>query len=126
MLDDWFRLIAVAATALPICALAAPASHAQQWPTHPVRFVLPFGPGSGADTGARLIADKLQQEWRQPIVSQLSAAVSAAIREPDVAKRFADMSANAVGDTPAEMATFLHQERERWGKVIRISGAKAE
>ena len=61
-----------------------------------------------------------------PIVSQLSAAVSAAIREPDVAKRFADMSANAVGDTPAEMATFLHQERERWGKVIRISGAKAE
>lgn len=60
------------------------------------------------------------------IVSQLSSAVSAAIREPDVVQRFADMSANAVGDTPAEMAVFLHQERERWGKVIRASGAKAE
>jgi tripartite-type tricarboxylate transporter receptor subunit TctC len=61
-----------------------------------------------------------------PIVNQLSSAVSDAIREPDVAQRFADMSANAVGDTPAEMAIFLHQERERWGKVIRASGAKAE
>jgi tripartite-type tricarboxylate transporter receptor subunit TctC len=60
------------------------------------------------------------------IVGQLSSAVSEAIHQPDVAKRFADMSANAVGDTPAEMAAFLHQERERWGKVIRASGAKAE
>jgi tripartite-type tricarboxylate transporter receptor subunit TctC len=60
------------------------------------------------------------------IVSQLSSAVSDAIRDPDVAQRFADMSANAVGDTPAEMAAFLQQERERWGKVIRASGAKAE
>jgi tripartite-type tricarboxylate transporter receptor subunit TctC len=61
-----------------------------------------------------------------PVVNQLSSAVSDAIREPDVAQRFADMSANAVGDTPTEMAIFLHQERERWGKVIRASGAKAE
>jgi tripartite-type tricarboxylate transporter receptor subunit TctC len=60
------------------------------------------------------------------IVNQLSSAVSDAIRDPDVAQRFADMSANAVGDTPAEMAVFLQQERERWGKVIRASGAKAE
>jgi tripartite-type tricarboxylate transporter receptor subunit TctC len=60
------------------------------------------------------------------IVSQLSSAVSGAIRDPDVAQRFVDMSANAVGDTPAEMADFLRQERERWGQVIRISGAKAE
>ena len=44
------------------------ASLAQQWPTHPVRFVLPFGPGSGADTAARLITDALQQKWGQPIV----------------------------------------------------------
>jgi len=60
------------------------------------------------------------------IVGQISSAVAEALREPDVAKRFVDMSANAVGDTPAEMAVFLRQERERWGKVIRASGAKAE
>jgi tripartite-type tricarboxylate transporter receptor subunit TctC len=56
------------ALALTIHALAATASFAQQWPTHPVRFVLPFGPGSGADTAARLFIDKLQQKWGQPII----------------------------------------------------------
>ena len=60
------------------------------------------------------------------IVRKLSSAVSEAIHEPDVAKRFVGMSANVVGDTPAEMEDFLRQERERWGNVIRASGAKAE
>ena len=68
MLDGWFRLTVVAALALAIHASAATATLAQQWPTHPVRFVLPFGPGSGADTGARLIADKLAQKWGQPVI----------------------------------------------------------
>jgi hypothetical protein len=36
------------------------------------------------------------------------------------------MSADVVGDTPAEMEDFLRRERERWGNVIRASGAKAE
>jgi len=68
MLNGWFRFTMVAALALAIDALAATAGLAQQWPTHPVRFVLPFGPGSGADTAARLITDKLQQKWGQPII----------------------------------------------------------
>ena len=67
MRNGWFRLNTLA-LALPILALSATASLAQQWPTHPVRFVLPFGPGSGADTAARLITDTLQQKWGQPIV----------------------------------------------------------
>lgn len=68
MLKVWLRLTIAAALALAIHAIAATASFAQQWPTHPVRFVLPFGPGSGADTAARLIADKLQKKWGQPVV----------------------------------------------------------
>jgi len=68
MRNGWFRLAMAAALALAVHAIAAPASLAQQWPTRPVRFVLPFGPGSGADTAARLIADKLQQKWGQPVV----------------------------------------------------------
>jgi tripartite-type tricarboxylate transporter receptor subunit TctC len=68
MLNGWFRLISIAALALAVCAIATTASRAQQWPTHAVRFVLPFGPGSGADTAARLITDKLQQKWGQPII----------------------------------------------------------
>jgi tripartite-type tricarboxylate transporter receptor subunit TctC len=68
MRNSWFRVGMVAAQALAIHALATTASAAQQWPTHPVRFVLPFGPGSGADTAARLITDTLQRRWGQPVI----------------------------------------------------------
>jgi tripartite-type tricarboxylate transporter receptor subunit TctC len=68
MLNGWFRINRVVALALAINGLAGTASFAQQWPTHPVHFVLPFGPGSGADTAARLLLDKLQQKWGQPVV----------------------------------------------------------
>jgi tripartite-type tricarboxylate transporter receptor subunit TctC len=48
-------------------ALSAPAM-AQTWPNKPVRMVLSLGPGSGADIGARLYADRLTKLWGQPVV----------------------------------------------------------
>jgi tripartite-type tricarboxylate transporter receptor subunit TctC len=68
MLNSRFHLTAIATLTFVICATATTASPAQQWPAHTVRFVLPFGPGSGADTAARLITDKLQQKWGQSII----------------------------------------------------------
>jgi tripartite-type tricarboxylate transporter receptor subunit TctC len=47
---------------------AARAQQAQNWPTRVVKFIVPFGPGAGADIGARLFAEKLQAKWRQPVV----------------------------------------------------------
>jgi tripartite-type tricarboxylate transporter receptor subunit TctC len=45
------------------------AAQAQQtWPTRAVKFIVPFGPGAGADIGGRLFADKLSQKWGQPVV----------------------------------------------------------
>jgi tripartite-type tricarboxylate transporter receptor subunit TctC len=41
---------------------------AQSWPERPVKLILPLGPGSGADIGARLFADRLTQRWGQPVV----------------------------------------------------------
>lgn len=39
-----------------------------QWPQRTVRFIIPFGPGAGADTSARMLAPRLQQKWGQPVV----------------------------------------------------------
>src|SRR5436853_5381812 len=50
--------------ALPI---ASPAQ-AQNWPQRSVRFIVSLGPGSGADIGARLFADRLTGRWNQPVV----------------------------------------------------------
>ncbi len=44
------------------------ASASADWPTHPVRFILTLGPGSGSDIEARLFADRLSQRWSQPVV----------------------------------------------------------
>jgi tripartite-type tricarboxylate transporter receptor subunit TctC len=47
---------------------ATPASAQGNWPTRPVRFIIPLGPGSGVDITARLVADKLSAKWGQPVV----------------------------------------------------------
>ncbi len=49
-------------------ALLGGAAHAQSWPQKPVRFILSLGPGSGADIGARLYADRLTKMWGQPVI----------------------------------------------------------
>jgi tripartite-type tricarboxylate transporter receptor subunit TctC len=41
---------------------------AQSWPQRPVKFILPLGPGAGADIGARLFADRLSKRWGQSVV----------------------------------------------------------
>jgi tripartite-type tricarboxylate transporter receptor subunit TctC len=50
--------------ALTVCCVA----HAQQFPTKTVRFVSGVSPGSASDTMARILADKLQQQWGQPVI----------------------------------------------------------
>jgi len=59
-------LVSIAAA---LCALAAPlASHAQAWPTQPVKIVVPFSPGTGMDILARTVGPKLAEMWGQPVV----------------------------------------------------------
>ena len=48
--------------------LRATASAETRWPTRPVKFIVPLGVGSGADIGARLLADRLSQRWGQPVI----------------------------------------------------------
>jgi tripartite-type tricarboxylate transporter receptor subunit TctC len=60
----------VVACCLAILSLTAnaPRAAAEDWPTRPVRLILTLGPGSGADIGARMLADKLSQRWGQPVI----------------------------------------------------------
>jgi len=56
-------LVAIAAT-----ALAATATLAQEWPSKPVKVIVPFPPGGGTDTVARPLAAKLSQMLGQQFV----------------------------------------------------------
>jgi tripartite-type tricarboxylate transporter receptor subunit TctC len=50
-----------------IAASTTPAA-AQDWPQRAVRFILPFGPGSAADTLARVLGEDLAVRWGKPVV----------------------------------------------------------
>jgi tripartite-type tricarboxylate transporter receptor subunit TctC len=60
LLATLVAVIAFLASALPTIA--------QSWPQRTVRFVVTLGPGSGVDIGTRLIADRLNKRWDQPVV----------------------------------------------------------
>lgn len=60
-------LLAVTIASSVLSLYAAPAL-AQAWPQRPVKFVLPLGPGAGADISARLFADQLTRRWGKPVV----------------------------------------------------------
>ena len=62
----------------------------------------------------------------EAILQRLSAEAAKAARSPKVLERFAADDAVALGSTPAEYAAFVKKEQERWGKVVRAAGIKAD
>jgi tripartite-type tricarboxylate transporter receptor subunit TctC len=61
------RVRTIAAACLLAAGLAAPA-FAQDYPTQPIRMIVPFGPGGGSDIVTRIIAQRMQEKLGQPVV----------------------------------------------------------
>jgi len=60
------------------------------------------------------------------IVGKINADIAEAVRDPDVRKRLADLSADPVGGTVSETAAFMRAEVERWNNVIKAANVKLE
>lgn len=60
------------------------------------------------------------------IAAKLSAAFAEALKAPEVQHRLNDLSAEAVGNTPADMAKFMREESARWRRVIETAHVKVE
>ena len=75
---------AIAAALLP-----APAP-AQEYPSRPVLFVVPYAPGGGTETMARLLGRRLQQRLGQPFVIDNRPGAGTAIAASFVAKSAPD------------------------------------
>jgi len=60
------------------------------------------------------------------IVDRLNRAIDAELAEPDVVKRLAEIGAVPMPMPPAEFASFLAAETDKWAKVIRAANIKAD
>jgi tripartite-type tricarboxylate transporter receptor subunit TctC len=52
----------------PALAAQPPAASEQAYPTRPIRLIVPYPPGGGNDTLARLFGAKLTEAWGQQVV----------------------------------------------------------
>ena len=56
------------------------------------------------------------------IVNRLSSLIGEILRTPEMARRFAEVGAEPVGNTPEEMAQWMKEDTERWRQVIKTGG----
>jgi tripartite-type tricarboxylate transporter receptor subunit TctC len=62
----------------------------------------------------------------QPIVNRLYKEIAEVLKEPEVQKRFHELGLDIIGYKPDEFGHFIRNDLEKWAKVIKESGAKAE
>ena len=63
---------------------------------------------------------------RQQIITQPHGEIVRIIKIPEVTDRIASDGADFVGNTPEEFTDFIKAEIVKWGKVVKLSGAKVD
>src|SRR5205823_5563619 len=68
-LGGWIgRMVALLTIAAVLMLVVTTASAQSEWPTKPIRFIVPYPPGGGTDIVARILQDKLSTALGQPII----------------------------------------------------------
>ena len=76
--------------AIAAAALAFGLAHAQDYPTKTIRMIIPLTPGSGADIAGRIIAQRLSEHWKQPVIVENRPGAGGQIGTAAVVKAEAD------------------------------------
>jgi tripartite-type tricarboxylate transporter receptor subunit TctC len=80
-------------------------------------------PGYEANYWSGIVAPK---NTPAQLVNELNRAVNSALVDPQINARLRDIGATAIPGRPADFAKLVADETEKWGKVIRAAGIKAE
>ena len=60
------------------------------------------------------------------IVDKLNKEINAALGDPKIKARLADLGGTVLSGAPADFGKFIADETEKWAKVIRFAGIKPE
>ena len=74
------RHLGVLAALVFACAVSA-----QEYPTKPVRILVPYPPGGASDVTARVLADKLSKRWGKPVFVENKAGANGVIGTETIA-----------------------------------------
>jgi tripartite-type tricarboxylate transporter receptor subunit TctC len=53
------------------------------------------------------------------IANKISKAIAEILRSPEIVKKYEELGAEPVGNTPEELAQWMKEETQRWREVIR-------
>lgn len=84
------KLLRQLATAVLVCVPLLAAAQADDFPSKPIRIVVPFPPGGATDAAARLVATKMSEKWGQPVVVDNRAGAGGNVGSDLVAKSAPD------------------------------------
>ena len=60
------------------------------------------------------------------IIDKLNSEINAILANPKTKSRFAELGASLIGGSPANFGKLIVEETDKWGKVVRFSGAKPD
>jgi tripartite-type tricarboxylate transporter receptor subunit TctC len=82
-----------------------------------------FVPGYEADSFHGIAAPR---GTPRDVVERLNRHINAAVSDPKWKARLADLGAELFTGTPEDFGRYLVQEIDKWGRVVKFSGAKAD
>jgi tripartite-type tricarboxylate transporter receptor subunit TctC len=60
------------------------------------------------------------------IVDRLNQEINAGLADPKLKARLADLGGTVIAGSPADFAKFVADDAEKWAKVVKFAGVKAE
>ena len=60
------------------------------------------------------------------IIDRLNKEINAGLADPKIKARFADLGATVIPGSPADFEKLIAEETEKWGKVVKFSGARPD
>ena len=105
-LPRWLPLIALAAAA---CGMGG-AQAEGNYPSKPIRIIVPYPAGGGTDTIARLIGTQLTNHWGQPVIVENKPGASGILGNDTVAKAPGDGYTMLLGITTLVQIPWLYKK----------------
>ena len=112
--------------ALVFAAVATSNSHAQTYPSRPIRLVVPFPAGGGVDTMARIVGNKLSERIGQPVLVEHRPGAGGTLGADAVAKAAPDgytvlLTVNALAISASLYRTLPFDPLKAFEPVVQVA-----